>query len=293
MISRSVGNGPDLALIHGWGLGSAVWAPAVDALAQRCRVHLVTLPGYDGPERRMDKQPSQACREQAHEQTLPGHKNDGAPFDAAASPARDKTSSFAQTAEALAKALPDGCIVCGWSLGGMLALQAALLAPQRIKGLILVSSTPSFMQRADWPHAQPPALLDAFSKAIGENAAATLQRFIALLNQGDAQARLLGRAMLKQLQASELPDTASLLTGLGWLRDVDLRAQIPAIAAPTLLIHGEQDPLMPLAAAQCLKDELPQAQLEIFPNAAHAPFLADSARFATLVSDFCHAPAAA
>ena len=31
------GEGPDLALIHGWGLGSAAWAPVVELLAGRCR----------------------------------------------------------------------------------------------------------------------------------------------------------------------------------------------------------------------------------------------------------------
>ena len=287
MISRITGSGPDLALIHGWGLGSAAWTPVVAALAQRCRVHLIDLPGYGGPESLMDKRPSHEHCQQAHEQSALEDTPCRTPSGEPRSP-----SDFIETGAALADSLPDGCILCGWSLGGMLALQAALLAPQRCSGLILVGSTPSFTQRADWPHAQPPALLDTFSDAISMDAGAALQRFIALLNQGDAQARVHGRAMLKQLLASELPATASLLDGLRWLRDVDLRARIPSIATPTLLIHGGRDPLMPLAAAQWLKNELPQARLEIFPNAAHAPFLADPERFTTLLSDFCHANAA-
>ena len=287
MISRITGSGPDLALIHGWGLGSAAWAPVVEALAQHCRVHLIDLPGYGGPASRMDKRPSHEHCQEPYEQRPLEHTHCRTPSGAPCSP-----PDFIQTSVALADCLPDGCILCGWSLGGMLALQAALLAPQRFRGLILVGSTPSFTQRADWPHAQPPALLDTFSDAISENAATTLQRFIALLNQGDAQARVHGRAMLKQLLASELPSTASLLDGLGWLRDVDLREQISSITTPTLLIHGERDPLMPLTAAQWLKEKLPQAQLETFAGAAHAPFLADPQRFVALASDFCHANAA-
>ncbi|MFZ2854173.1 MAG: alpha/beta fold hydrolase [Rhodocyclaceae bacterium] len=292
MITRIAGNGPDLALIHGWGLGSAVWGPVLDALAQRCRVHLVTLPGYGLPGSRMDQQSSPAPREEAHKQTLSGQALARTPVGAACSPAADAAPTFIATAAALAEALDDtlpaGCVLCGWSLGGMLALQTAALAPQRVKGLILVGSTPSFTQRADWPHAQPSALLDTFSAAIGADAASALQRFVALLNQGDAQARQLGRAMIKQLLANGLPDTATLLTGLGWLHDVDLRAQIASIATPTLLIHGERDPLMPLAAAHWLEEQLPQARLEVFAGAAHAPFLADPERFTTLVSDCCH-----
>lgn len=259
-ISRIVGSGPDLALLPGWGFGSAAWKTLIETLAAHCRVHLVELPGYG---------------------TAPPDEAD-----------------FVATAQAIGDALPDGVTLCGWSLGGLLALQAALLAPQRIARLILVGATPSFMQRADWAPAQPPALLDAFTAAVREGGSgsdegsgkrgATLQRFAALLNQGDAQARRLTRSLAGTLALP--PDTPTLAKGLAWLRDVDLRAQVPAIAAPTLLIHGERDPLMPLAAAQWLAERLPDARLVSFADAAHAPFLADPARFCALVADFCGAP---
>lgn len=275
----------NLVLVHGWGLGNAAWDDVLPALTQRFRVHLFTLPGYRTPESRMDKQSSDQCLEEAHEQTIFNAITCRTPFDALSSP------SFAQTAQALADTLPENCILCGWSLGSLLALQAASVVPQCIKKLILIGGTPSFTQRANWPHAQPPALLDTFCDAIAKDAAGTLKRFIALFNQGDAQARQIGRAMIKQLLATPLPDTATLLAGLGWLRDVDLRQQIASIAVPTVLIQGESDPLMPLAAAQWLKEALPNAQLEVFSGAAHAPFLNDPDRFATLIGDDIHASA--
>lgn len=254
MIARIVGSGPDLALIHGWGLCSAAWEPLVEALAQRCRVHLIDLPGYG--------------RTSAND------------------------ADFAQTAQALIESLPTGVTLCGWSLGSMLALQAALLAPQQVARLILVGATPSFMQRDRWRAAQPPDLLDAFAAAVADNAATTLQRFIALLNQGDARARPIGRALAGRVLADGLPDTATLSKGLGWLREVDLRDRIAAIATPSLLIHGERDPLMPLTAAQWLAAQLPNARLETFGASAHAPFLADPTRFVQLAGDFCHDHAA-
>ena len=42
------GAGPDLVLLHGWGLGAGAWDCVLPALAERFRVHRVSLPGYDG-----------------------------------------------------------------------------------------------------------------------------------------------------------------------------------------------------------------------------------------------------
>lgn len=255
---------PDLALIHGWGLGNAAWEAALPALRSRFRVHLLSLPGYSPED----------CLDQGTSHNIAG-----------------RVDSFTRAADALAASLPDGCLLCGWSLGGMLALHIALRAPQRLKGLILVGTTPCFTQHTDWPCAQPPALLDTFSEAIAKDAKTTLQRFVALLNQGDDQARAIGRAMAKALAAALVPDIATLLSGLDWLRDVDLRNEVAHIATPTLLIHGKNDPLMPIEAAHWLNQHLPNSQLETFAGAAHAPFQNNPERFAKLIGDYCHAPA--
>ena len=242
---------PKLFLIHGWGLGSSVWSPLSTRLAEDFDIQLVDLPGYTASEAAV--------------------------------------GDFRQCAERIAKQLPANAIVCGWSLGAMLALQIALLAPNTIKGLILVGATPSFTQRTDWPHAQQPALLDRFSAAVEDDAAQTRQRFIALLNQGDTAARTITRSMTRALAADHQADRETLLTGLSWLRNVDLRAQIPTIKAPTLLLHGEQDPLMPLAAAHWLQAKIAGAQLEVFPDAAHAPFAHDPDHFSARLAAFYHA----
>lgn len=293
------GDGPDLALIHGWGVGAAAWDELLPLLAPHFRVHVVALPGYPcAPEERIERSFQPPPGEDPRQATIPAMPAGKAPHAAlaGASPATSAApADFVDTAAAIAAALPPGCTLCGWSLGAQLALQAALLspplAPQRIARLILCGATPSFVERDGWPHAQPPALLDSFDAALCQDAAATLKRFIALFNQGDCQARAITRTLSHNVAARGLADEAALARGIDWLRRVDLRTQLSAIAQPTLVIHGEADPLMPLAAAHWLAGALPNARLEVFAGAAHAPFLSDRERFVRRLVDFCNASA--
>jgi pimeloyl-[acyl-carrier protein] methyl ester esterase len=320
---RVFGEGPDLALIHGWGLGSTVWTPLLDRLLAHFRIYLVDLPGYASDElglNSIDRCPvirASACSTEG----LPGEPlltplssptpcrtSTGAALQEPPLATADFKANFQATAQAafadsargLVDALPAGVTLCGWSLGAMLALQAALIAPDRIARLILLGATPSFTQRADWTLGQPAALLDTFQAALDEHPKATLQRFVALLNQGDAQARTIGRTLLAGLLKGAFPATDALRDGLNFLRHIDLRQLIPSVLTPTLLIHGQHDPLMPLAAAQWLAEHLLHSdphsrtyphvpsRLEVFAGSAHAPFLNDPQRFVALLADFCH-----
>ena len=178
-------------------------------------------------------------------------------------------------------AAPAGAIVCGWSLGAMRAMQKSAAAGR----LILVGATPRFVQAPDWACAQPPEMLDSFAAAVAADPQAALRRFAALMNQGDTQARDITRQM-NGLLRERIPDANTLAAGLAELRDTDLRKSAVAVRHPALLIHGEHDPLMPLAAAEWLVSNMPDARLEIFTGAAHAPFLSQPDHFADLIRTF-------
>lgn len=171
-----------------------------------------------------------------------------------------------------------GPLICGWSLGAMTAMRF----PDH--PLVLVGATPRFVQAPDWPHAQPPALLEAFASAVVADPAAALRRFAALINRGDVHARSLTRTMAALTCAA----SDRLLDGLRTLRDTDLRALVPSIRQRVLIVHGENDPLMPLSTAEWLAAHLPNARLEVFAGAAHAPFLSQPDRFANLVAAFAN-----
>lgn len=172
--------------------------------------------------------------------------------------------------------------LCGWSLGAVLALLAAYRHPDKVRRLVLFSATPSFVQRDDWTHAITPAMLAEFAVGISANAEFALKQFITLFNHNDAQAR----SNVRELSDFNLPPQAVLDGGLALLRDLDLRDLAPQITQPALLIHGARDPLMPLAAAEWLAAAMPNARLDISPNAAHAPFISDPVHCAGLITEW-------
>jgi pimeloyl-[acyl-carrier protein] methyl ester esterase len=178
---------------------------------------------------------------------------------------------------------PDGAIACGWSLGATRLLKSAVVV--RLSRLILVGATPRFVQAPDWPCAQPPELLDSFATAVAADPQIALRRFAALLNQGDDRSRELTRD-LTNLIRQRIADAATLIAGLAELRESDLRKSAVTVRLPTLLIHGERDPLMPLAAGRWLTEHMPDARLEMIAGTAHAPFLSQPERFAKLLREF-------
>lgn len=195
---------------------------------------------------------------------------------------------FDAAADDVAARLPPGSTLCGWSLGAQLALAVAARAPTKVGKLVLVAGTASFVQRDGWPHGMPPEMLTEFTAGIAADAEAMLPRFVGGFNRGDARAKAVTLELLKL--ADPRPSGQVLGTGLAWLRDVDLRQAATEVKAPTLLINGSADPLMPLPAAEALAALIPGARLEVFADCAHAPFLSTPADFIARVAAFVNEP---
>lgn len=243
----TLGDGPNLTLVHGWGLGSAAWKPVVHGLADNFTVHVVDLPGYG------------------------------------ATPEMD-ASGIEALADALADNLPPRAMLCGWSLGALVCLACAARHTRKVGRMVLVGATASFIAREGWPDALAPAQLDDFMSQLDVDPGLLLRRFSALLNRGDIHAREAARAMRL---ADDLPATAKALRGgLDLLGSTDLREATMRVVQPTLLVHGDVDPLMPVSAARRLAGMLVECEVDVFEGSAHAPFASDPARFVAAVNRF-------
>lgn len=208
---------------------------------------------------------------------LPGHGGSG--WDAA-------RASFEAQAEWLLEHLPERCHLLGWSLGGQLALQLATRAPARVATLILIATTPRFAAGADWVPGLAQPVMQRFAEHLARDWQGTVREFLQLQVRGsrDAQGVL---ALLEQaLQAQGQARPAALRAGLEILNAVDLRARLPAVTAPALLITGQHDSITPPAAGVYLAQALRTARLAELKRAGHAPFLSHPAAVSQLVRDF-------
>ncbi len=243
------GSGAPLVMLHGWGMHGGMWGSAVEQLVQRHRVYCVDLPGYG----------------------------------ASAGLAQYNLDAIVQR---LAAHFAQPVTVCGWSLGGQVALRWAQLAPHQVSKLVLVATTPRFVQCDGWDCAMAEETLREFSAALLENYALTLKRFIALQVRGSEHERELLADMRRLLFSRGEPDREALRGGLESLRDTDLRAQLGEITQAALVVAGEHDMLTPPAASAYLAQALPHARLVQINGAAHAPFLSHTDSFVKHVTEF-------
>jgi pimeloyl-[acyl-carrier protein] methyl ester esterase len=242
---------PALFLLHGWGMNARVFDALAERLADDFEVHALNLPGHGG-------------RAALPHNTLQSWADD------------------------LAEQLPVGAALLGWSLGGQVAMRAALDHPHRIARLILLASTPRFVMTEDWEHGMTPANLEDFGIALMADPHATLLRFLSLQTRGMPGQKALLQQLRQTMLAAPAAEDATLAAGLILLRDTDLRAELSRLRQPTLVLHGALDTLTPVAAGRWLADTLPAAQHLELARAAHAPHLSHGADVAAAIGRFIH-----
>ena len=242
------GQGPDVVLLHGWGLHGGVWEALATFLARRARVHVVDLPGHG-------RSPPIA-------------------------------GDWSQWVAALARAIPRGAIVCGWSLGGQLGLALAGAYPEHIAALVLVSTSPRFVAGADWAHGIAGETLRQFRAQLAADPEAALDRFLVLTSRKAAHPRLSLARLRAVLDARPRAAAETLAAGLGFLMDNDLRPLLPRVRVPVQVIHADPDAIVPAQAGAWLASALARARLALVPGGGHAPFFTDPQACAAVIEPF-------
>jgi pimeloyl-ACP methyl ester carboxylesterase len=258
---RSAGNGPLLVLLHGIAGSSATWEEVIPRLSERHRVIAPDLLGHG-------------------ESSKPrGDYSLGAYANAV----RDLLGALGEAR---------GTIV-GHSLGGGVAMQFAYQFPERCERLVLVASgglgreLHPLLRAAALPGAEVvlPWLCVAGRRSVGTVAQA-LGR-LGLRASADLEEVWRGFVSLEEPDARRaFLHTVRGIIDLGGQRVSAIDRLYLAEELPTLIVWGENDPLIPARHAHDAHASIPGSRLEIFPGAGHFPYRHDPQRFASILLDF-------
>jgi len=243
------GAGEPLLLLHGFTGSAATWRDLWPRLAVRFRVLAVDLPGHGGS-------------------------------DAPADPARYTISRVAADLVAVLErraARPAHWL--GYSMGGRLALYAALHHPMAVRALLLASASPGLATATE--REQRRAADEALALRIERDGVANfvdewqqLPLFAGLSRlPAEAQAEL-----RRQRLANSAAGLANSLRGMGTGAQPSLWARLPELVAPTLLVVGAEDDKF-VNINRRMAARLPAAELRVVPDAGHTVHLEQPAAF--------------
>ena len=145
----------------------------------------------------------------------------------------------------------DEVVLVGFSMGGSTALRMWLKYPEKVKGLVLVSTTPRMMEDENW-------------KGMSERRLAALR---------------LGTKMMFRDDPSPMYDEKNMERGLDYLKTTDLRLQLLPVSEsgesvkrrnfPVFIFQSERDGIVRPNNAEFLKRVFPQAKMTMVPGNEH------------------------
>lgn len=172
-------------------------------------------------------------------------------------------------------------VVGGLSMGGYVALDFYRRFPQRVAGLIL-AATRAGADSEEGKAGRDKAADLARAEGVGAIADSMLPKLLAASNY-QSQPDLVEFMRDMMLATSE----EGLIGALAAMRDrPDSTSLLGSIDFPTLIIHGQDDQLIPPSEAQVMREAIPGSQLVLVPEAGHLPNLEQPQVFNDAVREF-------
>lgn len=156
--------------------------------------------------------------------------------------------------------------VFGMSMGGMIAQELAIAAPERVERLVLGCT------HAGLRHAMPPSLAAARAFALETDDWGERMRALApLAFAPDVEPRLLAAFIEKKTRDAQ--DPAGYRAQIDAVLGHDSAARLARIRAPTLVLTGDADRIIPAPSSRVLHEGIPGAALRLMPGSGHLFFL--------------------
>jgi pimeloyl-ACP methyl ester carboxylesterase len=179
----------------------------------------------------------------------------------------------------------ESCVLVGMSMGGFLAVRAAMRLPDRIRGVVLIGSSGIPYEEKSLREWRP--------------------RYEALARSSHipaSEARIEAELHFSRATRSQRPDlidewSSRIASRSGqstwcefaaWAEQDDLSDQLSLIATPVLVVHGEEDPAVPLEMALETYRRLANSHLLVIPFASHAVNLEAPVTVNNAIRTFAH-----
>lgn len=248
------GVGQALVFLHGWATDKTVWRYQREYFHKEYNVVMLDLRGYGFSEWR---------------------------------PAEDLLSAMADDVAGFLESRGIGqSTIIGWSLGGQVALRLTVTRPELVKSLVLVSTTPKFVSDKEFFSGLPVVSVKRLALDVKRDTKKAISDFYRrLFSPAEAKEKNFRQAygILKQCV---LPSEAAALAGLHVLKTTDLRQDLNKVKAPTLVIHGRNDIICPVGAAEYMASMISDSQLKLLNQAGHCPHLTRTEEFNHYLENF-------
>ena len=172
----------------------------------------------------------------------------------------------------------DRAVVCGISVGGMIALKAALDAPERVGGLVLMDTGHRIGTSDGWQQRIDTVMADGLGGLADTIILGWLSDGYRRDNPGMAQA---WRHMV-----ARTPAPHGYAGTCAALRDTDLTPRLSEVTQPALVLCGSDDPSTPPDLNRDLAELLPSARYREIAGTKHLPCIEKPAEVAGLIADF-------
>ena len=261
------GQGPAVILVHGLAASAEFWRYNVGPLAQRHRVHALDLIGFGLSDKDIG------------EFSLPY-----------------AASVMAEFMDALGI---ERATLVGNSMGGIICAQVAVQFPSRLDKLILVGSAGFGRELDPFLRLWCVPLVGSLVFSFYQRTFPLLKRWVFYDSSSIDEVWLAGAgAMLRTpgVKESSLEIARVGVDLRGQRQDLfgDLHRQLAHVTAPTLIIWGSQDPVVPMSHAYRAQQLIPNSQVRIMERCGHTPQVERPREFNRLVLDFLaasHGPA--
>jgi pimeloyl-ACP methyl ester carboxylesterase len=242
------GSGPAIVFLHGHPFSRAMWAGQVEALSDEFRVIAPDLPGYGG-----------------------------SPSLAQIMSMRRFADSVLELLDALGIARST---VVGLSMGGLVAMELGLAAPDRVDGLVLAATTAAPPTEEDVERRRRAATDIEANGMLGHTAEMLPRLFGPAASHDPALTVPIVTTMLRTSPAG----AAAALRGRA--KRPDYERLLRELRPPALVVAGERDAYSTKEVTDQLVAALPDPEVLILPGVGHFPNLEAPEAFEAAVRDF-------